>query len=176
MDRRREQAYRYGYLNSPQYTQYERVEVEGPNLIQIVPVNPGFYYVPYYNPFVVYAAPRGRAFVGGVFSFGGGIQIGAAFSPWGWGGVGFGWREHNILIDNRPWDRDWHNRENYVHILPRALSPRLLGLDWKITVIATIVLKIVTSMTVAAKNITTNITTITTTTKQISRVLAATRL
>jgi hypothetical protein len=123
VQRMREDAYRYGYLNTPQYTQYEHVEVVGPNVIQIVPVNPGFYYVPYYNPYVVYAAPRGRGFVGAVFSFGGGIQIGAAFSPWGWGGVGFGWREHNILIDNRPWDRDWRNRGNYVHAYREPYRP-----------------------------------------------------
>jgi hypothetical protein len=115
VQRMRYQAYQYGYLNNPQFTQYERVNVIGPRMIEIVPANPDFYYVPYYNPYVVFAAPRTRGFVGGVFSFGGGIQIGAAFSPWGWGGVGFGWREHSILIDNHPWGRTWVNRGAYVH-------------------------------------------------------------
>jgi hypothetical protein len=123
VQRMRYQAYEYGYLNNPQYTQYEHVAVVGPRMIEIVPVNPGFYYVPYYNPYLVFAPPRPHGFVGAVFSFGGGIQIGAAFSPWGWGGVGFGWREHNILIDNHPWARGWNNRAVYVHPYAQPYRP-----------------------------------------------------
>lgn len=121
VQRMRYEAYNYGYLRDPQFDQYERVNLVGPRTIEIVPVNPGFYYVPTYSPFVVYSRPRG--FIGGVFSFGGGIQIGAAFSPWGWGGVGFGWRDHNILIDNHPWARTWNNRGAYVHPYAQPYRP-----------------------------------------------------
>ncbi len=108
----RQQAYDYGYLRSGPYL---RVEVAGRGDIEILPVQPGFYYVPYYNPQIVFARPRPGLFIGGAIRFGPGISIGAAFYPWGWGGVGFGWREHTILIDHRPWARTWVNRNAYVH-------------------------------------------------------------
>ncbi len=121
----RYQAYNYGYLRDPQFAQYERVNVIGPRMIEILPASPGLYYVPSYNPLIVYAPPRPHAYAGGFFSFGfgGGIQIGAAFSPWGWGGVGFGWREHNILVDNRPWGRTFVNRGEYVHPYAQPYRP-----------------------------------------------------
>jgi len=112
VQQQRQIAYNYGYLQS---NQYQRIEVAGPGAIEIVPVQPGFYYVPYYNPVVVFARPRPGFFVGGAIRFGPGITIGATFAPWGWGGVGFAWHEHNILIDNRPWVRTWANRGVYVH-------------------------------------------------------------
>ncbi len=112
VQRDRQEAYQYHYL---QTNQYETVNYAGPDDIEIMPVNPGAYYVPYYNPYVVYSRPRPGFFVGGAIRFGPGITVGAAFAPWGWGGVGFGWREHNILIDRRPWARTWVNRREYVH-------------------------------------------------------------
>ena len=115
VQRMRARASQNGYLNDPQFGQYERVQVVGPNDIEIIPANPDFYYVPYYNPLVVFYRPRGGVFVGGVFGFGPGITIGASFAPWGWGGVGFGWRDHAILIDHHPWARTWVNRGAYVH-------------------------------------------------------------
>jgi len=118
----RHQAYQYGYLRDPQFAQYERVSMVGP-AIEIVPVNPGFYYIPYYNPAIVYAPLRPHFAVGAVFSFGGGIQIGAAFAPWGWGAVGFGWGAHSILIDNHPWVRTWNNRVAYVHPYAQPFHP-----------------------------------------------------
>ncbi len=84
----------------------------GPGDIEILPVTPGLYFVPAYSPFVVFGAPRPHA--GFIFNFGGGIAIGAAFAPFGWAHVGFGWHEHTILIDNRPWVRSWNTR-TYVH-------------------------------------------------------------
>jgi hypothetical protein len=114
VQRLRQQANQYGYLRDPQFTQYERVQIAGPGDIEIAPLS-GDYYVPYYNPVVVFARPR-VGFVGGAFRFGGGVSLGVSFAPWGWGtGIGFGWREHNILIDNRPWVRTWGNRGSYVH-------------------------------------------------------------
>jgi hypothetical protein len=111
VQRLRHESYDYGYLRN---NQYDRVVVDQ-GAIEIVPVSPGFYYVPYYNPLVVFARPRPGFFVGAAIGFGPGITIGAAFAPWGWGGVGFGWTSHTILIDQRPWVRTWSNRATYVH-------------------------------------------------------------
>lgn len=107
----RQEAYNYGYL---QNNSYQRVIV-APGAIEIVPINPGFYYVPYYNPAVVFVRPRPGFVIGAAIRFGPGITIGAAFAPWGWGAVGFGWTSHTILIDNHPWTRTWVNRGSYVH-------------------------------------------------------------
>ncbi len=111
IQRLRQEAYSYGYLRDTQYIHV----IAGPGEIEILPVQPGLYYVPYYNPLVVFARPRSGFVVSGAIRFGPGIGIGVAFNPWGWGGVGFGWREHRILIDNRPWVRTWDNRGAYVH-------------------------------------------------------------
>ena len=46
--------------------------------------------------------------------------IGASFAPWG--GVGFGWREHSILIDNHAWARTWNTR-GYVHPYAAPFHP-----------------------------------------------------
>ncbi len=110
--RLREQAYSYGYLRDNDYV---RIYSAGPGDIQILPLQPGFYYVPYYNPVIVFARPRPGFFVGGAIHFRPGITIGAAFAPWGWGSVGFGWSAHTIVIDNRPWQRTWVNRAYYAH-------------------------------------------------------------
>ena len=111
----RQQAYSYGYLRS---NGYQRVVLAGPGNIQVVPFNPDLYYVPVYNPYVVYAPPRRGVVVGAAVGFGVGIAIGAAFHPWGWGNPGFGWRQHTIVIDNRPWGRTWVNRTAYPRVYP----------------------------------------------------------
>ncbi len=120
VQQRRQEAYNYGYLqNGPNV----RV-VASPGAIEIMPVTPGFFYVPYYNPVVVFARPRPGFFVGGAIRFGGGITIGAGFAPWGWGHVGFGWQQHAILIDNHPWGRTWSNRAVYVHPYAAPYHPQ----------------------------------------------------
>ncbi len=125
VQRLRDQAYQYGYLRS---NPYESVTYS-PGYVVIQPVNPGAYYVPYYNPLVVYRRPRPGFFAGSAIRFGPAITIGAGFSPFGWSGAGFGWREHNILIDRRPWVRTWSNRAAYVppaaYARPRYEGPRV---------------------------------------------------
>ena len=111
VQRMRQVSMNYGYL---QTNQYDRVVMDGP-MVEILPVNPAFLYVPVYDPFIVYARPRPGFFVGGAIHFGGGITIGAGFSTFGWRSPGFGWRSHAILIDNHPWQRTWVNRQAYVH-------------------------------------------------------------
>lgn len=114
----RQEAYNYGYLRS---NAYERVDTPYPGVIEILPVNSGLYYVPVYNPYVVYAPPRPGFFIGGAIHFGPAITLGVGFAPWGWGGIGFGWRDHAIFIDHRPWERTWVNRRAYV--APYAYRP-----------------------------------------------------
>jgi Protein of unknown function (DUF3300) len=111
VQRLRHQAYDYGYLRSNQTQQV----LLDQGSIEVVPVSPDIYYVPYYNPVVVFGPPRPGFYVGGAIHFGPVITIGAAFAPWGWGGVGFGWSSHAILIDHHPWVRTWGNGSVYVH-------------------------------------------------------------
>jgi hypothetical protein len=87
----------------------------GPGDLEVVPLQPDYYYVPYYDPYIVFARPRPGFFIGGAIRFGPGIVLGASFAPFGWGGVGFGWREHSILVANHPWVRTWGNRGAYAH-------------------------------------------------------------
>jgi len=112
VQRLRQDAYNYGYLQS---NQYERVIMAGPGDIEIVPVTPEFYYVPYYDPRIVFYRPRPGYYVRTAIRWGPGITIGASFAPWGWGGIGFGWRTHSIIVDNHPWARTWVNRGTYAH-------------------------------------------------------------
>ncbi len=101
----------YGYL-AP--NSYDNVVDNGGD-IEIQPINPSLYYVPVYNPGVVFVAPRPGFFVGGAIHFGPAVTIGPAFGVFGWYGAGFGWRDHAILIDHRPWGRTFYNRRVYVH-------------------------------------------------------------
>lgn len=110
VQRMRQKAKDFGYLRSS-----AQVAVTGGPYIEINPVNPGFIVVPYYDPFVVFAAPRPGFFVGGAIGFGFGVNIGAAFRPWGWGYSRFDWGGHAVIINNAPWGRVWGNRRGYVH-------------------------------------------------------------
>ena len=125
VQRMRQRAMDDGYLQS---SAQDRVVVEGPGDIEILPVNPGYVYVPYYNPAVVFVAPRPGFFAGVGITFGPGIFVGA-FAPFGWAGPALGWRTHEILIDHRPWVRTWTNRDRYVHSyavpVARPVGPRV---------------------------------------------------
>jgi hypothetical protein len=110
VQRMREVAYRYRYIVTGPY---ERVVYE-PGGIEILPVG-SLYYVPTYDPYVVFAPPRPGFFVGGAIHFGGGIAIGAGFAPFGWRAPLLDWHARNIIIDNHPWVRSWATRGNYVH-------------------------------------------------------------
>lgn len=78
VQRLRQQAYEYGYLRS---NPNQRV-ITDQNSIEIMPVAPDAYYVPYYNPVVVYSRPRPGFYVGSAIRFGSGITIGTAVAPW----------------------------------------------------------------------------------------------
>lgn len=111
IQRDRQQAYAYGYLRSDAYD----AVIDDGNYIQIQPVNPAYVYVPYYNPGVVFYRPRPGFAVGLGIRFGPAVVLGGAFRPWGWGGVGFAWGAHSIMIDRTPWNRTWANHRYYVH-------------------------------------------------------------
>jgi Protein of unknown function (DUF3300) len=125
VQRMRHQAKNYGYL-AP--NSYDNV-VDNAGYIEIQPIDPALYYVPVYNPGVVFFAPRPGFFIGGAIRFGPAIAIGPAFGRFGWYGAGFGWGGHTILIDHRPWGRTFYNRGVYVHpyahTFVRPVGPRI---------------------------------------------------
>lgn len=110
VQRERRKAYDYGYLRSN-----GQVVVGNGPYITIEPANPGFIDVPYYDPGIVFFAPRPGFVVGGAIRFGYGITIGAFFRPWGWGFGRFDWGRHVVIVNNAPWRRTWANRATYVH-------------------------------------------------------------
>jgi hypothetical protein len=112
VQRQRAAAQRFGYLRSN-----GQVVVSGGPYITILPVDPGFVVVPYYDPAVVFFAPRPGFVVGGAIRFGFGVSIGGFFAPWGWapGGIRFDWGSHAVFLNNARWGRNWGNRGVYVH-------------------------------------------------------------
>jgi hypothetical protein len=120
VQRMRHQSYQYGYLRS---NPYDNV-VDADNDIEILPVNPAYIYVPTYDPFIVFGAPRPGFFIGGAIHFGPGIVIGAGFAPWGWAHPYFNWHTHGIFFDATPWGRTWYNRGYYVHPYARPYVRR----------------------------------------------------
>jgi len=110
VQRMRRQSYNYGYLR----TNGQIVVRNGP-FIEILPANPAFMVVPFYDPLIVFAAPRSGFFIGGAIRFNFGVTLGLAFRPWGWGYNSFAWGNHAVIINNRPWERTWVNRGGYVH-------------------------------------------------------------
>jgi Protein of unknown function (DUF3300) len=123
VQRMREKARGFGYLQDcPEY----RVVVSDPGIIEIVPVDPAFCFVPTYDPMIVFGRPRVGLAVG--ITFGPRVSIGAAFAPWGWSRPGFGWASHTIILDGHPWVRTRENRATYVHPYTaprRATGPRV---------------------------------------------------
>ena len=120
VQRQRAIAARYGYLRTN-----GQVVVSGGPYITIMPVNPGFVVVPYYDPAVVFFAPRPGFVIGGGIRFGFGVSIGGFFAPWGWvaGGIHFDWGAHAVFFNNARWGRTWFNRAAYVHPYPMIHRP-----------------------------------------------------
>jgi hypothetical protein len=111
VQRLRHEARGYGYLASNSDIDV----VDNGGYIEIQPFNPYMYYVPVYDPFIVFAPPRPGFFVGGAIRFGPPVTLGLTFGRFGWFGAGFGWGSHAVLIDHRPWVRTYENRGGYVH-------------------------------------------------------------
>lgn len=111
VQRERRKARDFGYLRSN-----GQIVVGGTGpYITIMPANPAFIPVPYYDPAIVFFAPRPGFAIGGAIGFGYGITIGAFFRPWGWGVGRFDWGAHAVFINDHPWGRTWVNRGSYVH-------------------------------------------------------------
>jgi uncharacterized protein DUF3300 len=113
VQRMRQRAYSYGYLGA-----CGGVIVHGGPFLEVLPADPAFIVVPYYDPAVVFAAPApGFVLARGVYC-GFGIRLGAWFAPWGWGTTRFLWATHGVVINNAPWGRTWANRMTYKHPYP----------------------------------------------------------
>lgn len=117
VQRNRRKARDFGYLRSN-----GQIVVGAGPYITIMPANPGYMVVPYYDPAVVFYAPRPGIAIGAAIGFRFGVTIGGFFSPWGWGpGYGhFDWGAHTVFINNHPWGRTWGNRATYVHPYERV--------------------------------------------------------
>src|ERR1043165_1437115 len=87
----RREAQQYGYLQSGPQMQV----VDDGGYIDILPVG-GYMYVPMYDPYVVFAAPRPGFFVGGAIRFGGGFR-------WVGGYNRFDWRRHELFVNRQVW-------------------------------------------------------------------------
>jgi Protein of unknown function (DUF3300) len=111
VQRQRQLARSYGYL-AP--NAYDNV-VDNGGYIEIQPINPALLYVPVSSPGVVFIAPRPGFYVGAAIRFGPAIAVGPSFVRFGWGGAGFAWGTHAILIDHHAWERTYYNRHVYVH-------------------------------------------------------------
>jgi hypothetical protein len=118
VQRMRRKASDYGYLRSCS----GMVVRTGPYL-EIMPADPGYITVPYYNPGVVFEPPLGGFPVGAAVYCGFGIRIGAWFEPWGWGRTHVIWASHSVLFNDVPWGRRWGNRDTYVHPSPIRRPP-----------------------------------------------------
>jgi len=112
VQRQRAAAQRFGYLRTN-----GQIVVGGGPYITIMPVNPAFVVVPWYDPGIVFFAPRPGFVVGTGIRFGFGVGIGGFFGPWGWGGGGirFDWGAHAVFLGGARWGRTWENRGVYVH-------------------------------------------------------------
>jgi hypothetical protein len=125
VQRLRKQARKYGYLQTNPYCTV--VDTDG--YVEILPVNPAYIYVPYYDPLVVFGPPRPGFFIGGAIGWGPAVIITAGFFPFGWAHPYFGWRDHIIFFDRTPWNRVWLNRAYYVHSYAhpwvQAVGPRV---------------------------------------------------
>jgi hypothetical protein len=126
VQRMRREARNYGYLVPNGYVNV----VETGGYIEILPLNPAVFYVPYYDPLVVFARPRPGFVVGTAIRFGPAVTISATFGTWGWWtGPAFFWPTHTIVLGGHPWERGWVNRGVYVHPYPhpwvRPVGPRV---------------------------------------------------
>lgn len=113
IQRNRMKARDFGYLRSN-----AQIVVGGGPYITIMPANPAYMVVPYYDPAVVFFPPRAGFAIGGAISFRFGITLGGFFAPWGWGPNYFGrfdWGAHSVFINAHPWGRTWSNHLTYVH-------------------------------------------------------------
>jgi hypothetical protein len=121
VQRMRHKAYGYGYLQS-----CAPMVVRGGPYVEILPANPAFIVVPYYDPAIVFVPPPPTFVPARAIYCGFAIRLGIWFGPWGWGTTRMGWATHTVIINNAPWRRTWANRGAYAHpsAVPRYATPR----------------------------------------------------
>jgi hypothetical protein len=125
VQRMRFHAREFGYLRTgPQ------IIVSGGPYITILPARPDFIVVPYYDPAVVFVAPRPGFFIGAGISFRFGVAIGPVFRPWGWGYNRIAWDSRIVYINNARWGRTWVNRTTYVHPYAIRRAAVVRAPDW----------------------------------------------
>ena len=127
IQRLRAEAWNFGYLRPNDHVNV----VYADGFYSILPLNPGVFYVPVYDPLVVFAAPRPGFAVATAIRFGPGITIGATFRSWGWWTEpSIVWISDGILLGGNVWARTWVNRGFYDHpylldTWVRPLGPRV---------------------------------------------------
>jgi hypothetical protein len=89
-----------------------------PNVIEIQPADPQVIYVPTYDPVVIYqpAPPPssgGNAAAAAIFGFVAGVAVAECFDDDWYGGCGFYWSSHTVVVHNCAWGRTWSNRYAY---------------------------------------------------------------
>ncbi|MCC6263596.1 MAG: DUF3300 domain-containing protein [Bryobacterales bacterium] len=114
----RHRANQFGYLRDG--SQYRVVFTDAGD-ITIMPVDPERYYVPVYDPDIVFVRPRDQ-FVAGI-SFGPLVRIGTIFEQWGWRRSGFDWPAHAVMLDGSPWLRTRGNAKTYRHPYQARKAP-----------------------------------------------------
>jgi uncharacterized protein DUF3300 len=110
VQRMRIKARDFGYLHSN-----DRISVSSGPYVEILPIDPAYIVVPYYDPALVFVAPRRGIAIGAAIRFDFGVRLGPVFSPWGWGVTRFAWADHALILNNVRWERTWVNRASYVH-------------------------------------------------------------
>ncbi len=115
VQRMRKKAHDAGNLKSSEQI---TVTTPEPTVIEIQPANPQVIYVPVYDPAVVYAPPPpassgGNAAAAAVFGFIAGVAVAEMFDDDWYGGCGFGWSSHTVVIHNSAWGCTWSNRHSY---------------------------------------------------------------
>lgn len=126
VQRLRALAWSYGYLRPNGSVNV----VYADGFYSILPLNPGVFYVPEYDPLVVFAAPRPGFAVATAIRFGPGITIGGTFRSWGWWTEpSILWVSDGILLGGNVWARTWVNRgyydHPYLHVWVRPVGPRV---------------------------------------------------
>jgi hypothetical protein len=116
VQRMRVKAKDFSFLHSN-----DRVTVSSGPYVEILPIDPAYMVVPYYDPALVFVAPRRGVVIGAAIRFDFGVRLGPAFSPWGWGVTRFAWADHALILNNVRWERTWANRASYLH--PYTVRP-----------------------------------------------------
>ncbi len=132
VQRMRKKAQDAGNLQS---SEYMTVESTSPTVIEIQPADPQVIYVPTYDPAVVYAPPppssSGNVAAAALFGFAAGVMVAEVFDDDWYGGCGFYWGSHTVVVHNSAWGCTWGNRYTYHPPYP---PPRNIHVDRNVNI------------------------------------------